>query len=69
MVEPQPPHPHPELDELIARIDDVLPPEGEPAMPDEPEGQPVQTDNRPRPEDGDQDVDQKITAPPGSPGP
>lgn len=38
-------------------------------MPDEPEGPPVQTDNRPRPEDGDQDVDQKIIAPQGSPGP
>ena len=29
--------------------------------------QPVQTDNRPRPEDGDQDVDQEPTPIPGSP--
>lgn len=54
-------HPHPEVDEFLARADEVLPPD---------DGQPVQTDNRPRPEDGDQgEVDQKITAPPGSPGP
>ncbi|MCA1842351.1 MAG: hypothetical protein LC792_04020 [Actinobacteria bacterium] len=37
----------------------------DPAVPDD--GVPTQTDNRPRPEDGDQDVDQKIIAPGGSP--
>lgn len=35
--------------------DDVAP--GEPGD-DEPVGEPEQTDNRPRPEDGEQDVDQ-----------
>lgn len=53
----EPLHPHPEVDEFIAKVDELAPPEG----------QPEQTDNRPRPEDGDQDVDQKILAPGGSP--
>lgn len=53
-------NPHPELDEFLAKVDDVLPPEPVP----------TQTDNRPRPEDGDQsEVDQKVLPPPGSPGP
>jgi hypothetical protein len=37
-----------------------------PVTPDE-EPRPEQTDNRPREEDGDQNVDQKILAPGGSP--
>lgn len=56
----EPLHPHPEVDELINKIDEVLPAD---------DGQPQQTDNRPREEDGEQDVDQKILAPGGSPGP
>lgn len=54
----EPLHPHPEVDELIDKIDEVLPAD---------DGQPTQTDNRPREEDGEQDVDQKILAPGGSP--
>jgi hypothetical protein len=50
-------HPHPEVDDFLARVDETIP-----------EEQPTQTDNRPRPEDGDQsEVDQKILAPGGSP--
>lgn len=59
-----PPHPHPEVDQWLEEADQVLD-ETNPA----PDPQPEQTDNRPRPEDGDQDVDQKILAPQGSPGP
>jgi hypothetical protein len=57
---PDPAHPHPEVDEWLEKVDEVL-------EETSPESQPEQTDNRPRPEDGDQDVDQKIIPPAGSP--
>jgi hypothetical protein len=58
----EPLHPHPEVDEWLEKVDEVL----EETSLEEP--QPEQTDNRPRPEDGDQsEVDQKIIPPPGSP--
>lgn len=55
-----PPHPHSDVDQWLEEAERVL-------EDTTPEPQPEQTDNRPRPEDGDQDVDQKILAPGGSP--